>query len=66
MWVKTQGNSRIEHILAGRIYLRVNLQATKFGLYMHPVSQGMQEYEEMQSIYRNIPDMVGASNVGRI
>lgn len=33
---------------------------------MHPVSQGMQEYEEMQSIYRNIPDMVGASNVGRI
>jgi hypothetical protein len=66
MWIKTQGNSRIEQINAGRNYLRLNLQATKLGLHMHPVSQGLQEYEEMQTIYKNIHDMVGASKVGRV
>ena len=31
VWIKTQGNNRIEQINAGRSYLRVNLQATKLG-----------------------------------
>ena len=66
MWVTTQGNSRMEQIEAGRNYLRLNLQATKLGLHMHPVSQGLQEYGEMKTIYKNIHDIVGVSEPGRV
>jgi hypothetical protein len=47
---ETGGNCCIEQINAGRNYLGVNLQATKLGLHMHLVSQGLQEYAGMQSI----------------
>lgn len=33
---------------------------------MHPLSQGLREYAEIQSIYKNIHDMVGISQVRRV
>jgi hypothetical protein len=53
-WIETQGNSRIDQINAGRQYLRLNLTATKLGLAMHPMSQSLQEYDEMTDLYKDI------------
>ena len=45
--VKTQGNTRLDQIEAGRRWLRLNLATTALGLSLHPVSQALQEYEEV-------------------
>ncbi|MDA9230861.1 twin-arginine translocation pathway signal protein [Alphaproteobacteria bacterium] len=52
--IKTNGNSRLEQIGAGRQWLRANLQATKLGLSVQPVSQALQEYKEMAALYEKI------------
>lgn len=49
-WLTTQGNSRKEQVMAGRAYVRVNLAATAAGVAMHPVSQLLQEYREMEAL----------------
>jgi hypothetical protein len=48
LWLKTAGNSRAGQIAAGRDYVRLNLAATAVGLSMHPLSQALQEFEEMR------------------
>jgi hypothetical protein len=52
--IKTNGNRRRDQIGAGRQWLRANLQATKLGLSVQPVSQALQEYEEMAPLYEKI------------
>lgn len=47
--VTTGSNSRREQIEAGRRWLRLNLATTALGLSLHPVSQCLQEFAEMQS-----------------
>jgi len=49
-WLVTPGNSRKAQVNAGRSYVRLNLMATAQGIAMHPVSQVLQEYPEMQEI----------------
>lgn len=51
VWIVTPGNSRAEQLEAGRLYARVNLRATSLGLAMHPMSQALQEYPEMASLF---------------
>lgn len=46
--VRTNGNSRSDQINAGRDYVRLNLKATELGIAMHPLSQALQEFEEMK------------------
>lgn len=43
-------NSRESQIAAGRNYVRLNLLATENGVSMHPVSQILQEYPEMDDL----------------
>lgn len=50
IWMVTDGNSRHEQITTGRDYVRLNLAATANGLGFHPISQGMQEYNEMDEV----------------
>lgn len=52
--IKTQGNTRLDQIDAGRQWLRLNLKTTEMGLALHPVSQCLQEFEEMKSHYQNV------------
>ena len=47
----TDGNTRADQIEAGRRWLRLNLQTTLLGLSLHPVSQCLQEYPEMEVEY---------------
>lgn len=45
------GNSRADQLDAGRQWLRLNLETTRLGIDLHPVSQALQEYPEMQGPY---------------
>ncbi len=49
--ITTPGNTAADHIAVGRQWLRLNLATTGMGLALHPVSQALQEYPEMQSQY---------------
>ncbi|WP_425406436.1 Acg family FMN-binding oxidoreductase [Hwanghaeella sp.] len=57
-WITTNGNDREMQIAAGRAYVRINLQATASGVAMHPVSQLLQEYPEMQDLQRRFYEAV--------
>ncbi|MGD1870094.1 MAG: Acg family FMN-binding oxidoreductase [Neomegalonema sp.] len=52
--IRTPENTRFDQIEAGRRWLRLNLAATGAGLAMRPVSQALQEYEEMKPLYEEI------------
>ncbi|MEL6808924.1 MAG: twin-arginine translocation pathway signal protein [Pseudomonadota bacterium] len=54
LWQVTPGNTRADQIAAGRDWLRLNLAATGLGLGMQPLSQGLQEYDEMTDIYKDL------------
>jgi hypothetical protein len=53
-WITTPGDSRAEQLEAGRRYMRANLLATSLGIAMHPMSQSLQEYRELELANRNI------------
>lgn len=51
LWLKTDGNERVDQFKAGAAWLRINLKATELGLAIHPLSQALQEYPEMTDLY---------------
>jgi hypothetical protein len=59
MWLTTPGNSRSDQINAGRDHVRLNLAAIALGVAMHPVSQALQEYEEMKPHFEAMRDTLG-------
>ncbi len=50
-WLKSPGNSREDQLNAGNEWVRLNLASTKLGIAMHPLSQLLQEFPEMASLY---------------
>ncbi|KIN63730.1 Twin-arginine translocation pathway signal sequence domain protein [Sulfitobacter noctilucicola] len=54
----TAGNNALDHIEAGRRWLRLNLTTTGMGLSLHPISQALQEYPEMQVLYAKAHEML--------
>jgi len=46
----SKGNSRLQQVQAGRDYCRLNLTTTAMGLAQHPMSQVLQEYDDMQQL----------------
>ncbi|MEM7426461.1 MAG: twin-arginine translocation pathway signal protein [Pseudomonadota bacterium] len=63
--IRTKGNSRREQLDAGAAYVRANLRATGTGISMHPLSQILQEYKEMDALYRVGHDLL-APEGGRV
>lgn len=59
VFIKTQGNTRKDQIAAGRGYVRMNLKATALGIAMHPLSQALQEYEEVKPQFEAIKQKLG-------
>ncbi len=49
--VRSSVNDRFQQIATGRKWLRLNLAATAAGLALRPVSQALQEYQEMKPHY---------------
>ena len=56
--VRTSENTREAQIEAGRKWLRLNLTTTSLGLSLHPVSQALQEYQEMEKHYAKVHDLL--------
>lgn len=54
LWVVTNGNTREDQINAGRDWVRINLATTRENIGLHPMSQALQEYAEMKTIYDQI------------
>lgn len=48
-WITTDGNSRSDQLAAGKVYVRMNLEAATQGIGFHPISQALQEYREMDT-----------------
>ncbi|MEP2990742.1 MAG: hypothetical protein ABJL11_17635 [Parasphingorhabdus sp.] len=65
-WITTPTNTRLDQLETGRQYVRANLQATKLGLSMHPMSQTLQEYEEVAESYRVVHTMLDATGEERV
>ncbi len=62
LWLYTEGNSRVDQLNTGAAWLRVNMKATELGLGIHPLSQSLQEYEEMVPLYEEVHQkLVGTS-----
>lgn len=66
VWVVTKGNSRSQQLAAGQAYVRMNLEATRHGLGMQPVSQALQEFPEMAKSFAAIHETVGAKSGERV
>jgi Nitroreductase family len=49
LWLASADNSRAAQLHSGRAYVRAALAATGLGLSLHPVSQALQEFPEMNS-----------------
>ncbi len=65
-WIVTDGNSRHDQIATGKAYVRMNLMATCIGLGFHPVSQALQEYPEMTTMYDRVSTALGARRDQRV
>lgn len=65
-WLITENNSRHTQVNAGRTYVRLNLLATQLGVSMHPVSQILQEYPEMNSLQDQFNKRLGLKGEQRV
>ncbi len=65
VWITSKTNTRKDQINAGRDYVRMNLVSTGQGLSIHPLSQALQEYPEMDDHFKTIHKML-APNGGTI
>lgn len=60
LWQATAGNGRVDHLAAGRDWVRVNLAATGRGLAVHPQSQALQEFAAMAPLRAEMRETLGA------
>jgi hypothetical protein len=65
-WLSTPGNSRLDQLNAGADWARLNLAATKLGIAMHPLSQVLQEFPEMDDLYAGFHKEVGIKAPARV
>jgi hypothetical protein len=59
LWLASNGNSRKQQVAAGRAYVRMHLAATSMGVDMHPLSQALQEFKEVQKPYVEMHKLLG-------
>ncbi len=60
--VVTDTNTRRDQLDAGRAWVRMNLKAAELGIGIHPLSQALQEYPEMEALYDELHTTLGAGN----
>lgn len=59
LWLASSGNSRQAQVDAGRAYVRMHLQATAAGAELHPLSQALQEFQEMRGAHQAVHQALG-------
>lgn len=65
-WLVSSNGSRQSQLDSGRVYVRLNLQAQALGLAIHPVSQLLQEYPEMQTLQAAFLETVPLQNEEKV
>ena len=60
-WIVTPDNSRESQLRAGFAFVRLGLKAAEQGISMQPMSQLLQEYQEMTDLQRLFLQTVGIS-----
>ena len=63
---KTQTNTMADWIKTGIDYVRFQLAADELGFVIHPVSQVLQEYPEMDDLRARFNELVGVSEPAKI
>jgi hypothetical protein len=58
-WLVSKNNTRLDQIVAGRIYNRINLMATAQGVAIHPMSQILQEYADVAALQQQFKRYLG-------
>jgi hypothetical protein len=58
-WLASNSNTRKQQIAAGRAYVRTHLTATSVGIDMHPLSQALQEFKEVQKPFADMHKLLG-------
>ena len=58
-WLASQGNGRAAQVASGRAYVRAQLQATLDGVHMHPLSQALQEFDEVRPQFEAMHRLLG-------
>jgi len=58
-WISTASNTRLDQVMTGRAYERLNLTATAMGVAMHPMSQVLQEYSDVSDLQKRFLDYLG-------
>ena len=66
VWITTSANARADQLDAGRRYARATLRAADLGLAMHPMSQSLQEYPEMEPHFQAIHRLLAAKPGERV
>ena len=64
--IVTPKNGPAGWVQAGRAYARLQLAATAMGLASHPMSQILQEYEEMRSLREEFEREVGVTGFAKV
>lgn len=59
--VATNGNTRLDQLLAGRSYQVLQLKATRLGIATHPLSQPIEEYTDMGQVRSDFHEATGLS-----
>lgn len=59
--VSTASNTMSDWIIAGRAYVRADLAADAFGLHVHPVSQALQEFPQMDKLRTELEQLTGTA-----
>ena len=58
-WITSPTNTRRDQIEVGHAYERVHLAATSAGVALHPMSQVLQEYDDMAELQRIFKSAIG-------
>lgn len=66
VWLVSETNTRVDQLNTGANWLRLNLKATEMGLGIHPLSQALQEYPEMDELFAEIHTELGVSGESRV
>ncbi|MBU2646745.1 twin-arginine translocation pathway signal protein [bacterium] len=51
-WIISKSNTRLSQVRSGELYTRINLLTASLGISQHPMSQVLEEYEDMKELQR--------------
>lgn len=66
LWLTTATNTRHDQVAAGRAWMRLALTVTSLGLSLHPMSQVLQEFEEMADAKARMERIAGIEPTGAV